>query len=172
MRSFLLSLLALAIGGAPIHPAAASSPAPICTTAATPPPELAGWTHRTPQAAGAVVDSAPLLAPGAAADLTLMPVGGVHFVVPLGRMSAPADKGGLLTFRAPAAGTYRVALGAGGWIDMVRGTTSIPSSAHGHGPDCTGIRKMVDFPLEAGLYTVQVSASAMDVMPVLIVRLP
>jgi hypothetical protein len=34
------------------------------------------------------------------------------------------------------------------------------SSAHGHGPDCTGIRKMVDFALTPGRYTVQISANA------------
>ena len=55
---------------------------------------------------------------------------------------------------------------------MVRGTASVPSAAHAHGPDCTGIRKMVDFPLAAGADTVQIPGSAMDVPTVLIVRLP
>ncbi|ABE63535.1 hypothetical protein Nham_2757 [Nitrobacter hamburgensis X14] len=57
------------------------------------------------------------------------------------------------------AGTYRVALDSAAWIDLVRGRQAVISIAHGHGPACTGIRKIVDFPLAPGLYTLQIAAN-------------
>ena len=57
-----------------------------------------------------------------------------------------------------AAGTYGVALGAKGWIDLYRvgDRTPLASTAHGHGPDCSGIRKIVRFALTPGEYRVVV----------------
>jgi hypothetical protein len=74
---------------------------------------------------------------------------------------------------APARGTYRVVLGSRAWIDLVtaRGTP-VPSAAHSMGPACTGIRKMVDFALGAGSYTIQLSGNAEQAISVLVIRLP
>ena len=67
--------------------------------------------------------------------------------------------GGLFAFSVTEAGVYRVALGAGAWIDVAKDGGAVRSSAHGHGPDCTGIRKFVDFPLQPGRYILQVSGA-------------
>lgn len=161
-----LSLSLLTILGLATSPALASQPAPVCAGIVAPPAELAGWSHPSPLAAGMA------LVPGSARIVPLAPVGTIHFPVPLGRTPEPADKGGLLTIAVTQPGTYRIALGSAAWIDVVRGTTSVPSMAHAHGPDCTGIRKMVNFPLVPGTYGLQISSAAVDALPVMIVRLP
>ena len=74
--------------------------------------------------------------------------------------------------RAGGAGTYRVALSSGAWIDLVRDGEPVASTAHGHGPNCTGVRKMVDFPLTPGRYTLQLGANGEAEMRVLVARLP
>jgi hypothetical protein len=43
--------------------------------------------------------------------------------------------------------------------------------AHGHAPPCSGVRKMVDFDLSTGSYTVQLSGAAKPVATLLIARL-
>ncbi len=49
---------------------------------------------------------------------------------------------------------------------------SLSSVAHAHGPDCTGVRKMVDFRLSPGAYILQLSGATEASLPVMIVRLP
>ncbi len=65
-----------------------------------------------------------------------------------------------------------MALGSGAWIDILKGGKAVASTAHGHGPDCTGIRKMVDFPLTPGRYTLQIAANGEAALPLLVARLP
>jgi hypothetical protein len=48
----------------------------------------------------------------------------------------------------------------------------VKSTAHGHGPNCTGIRKMVDYRLTPGPYILQISANGQPQMTVLLARLP
>jgi hypothetical protein len=40
----------------------------------------------------------------------------------------------------------------------------------GHGPECTTIRKIVEFPLTAGAHVLEVAANAGDTVDVLVVR--
>lgn len=65
--------------------------------------------------------------------------------------------GQAVTLRIAEAGTYGVALGIGAWIDVARDGRSLDSVGHGHGPACSTIRKIVDFRLEPGTYTVTLS---------------
>ena len=67
---------------------------------------------------------------------------------------------------------YRIALGSGAWIDLISNGKPVISIAHGHGPACTGIRKMVDFDLKPGHYTLQISANADQQTSLLIAPLP
>ena len=46
------------------------------------------------------------------------------------------------------------------------------STAHGHGPACSTIRKMVDFSLQPGRYVLQISANAEAEISVLVTRAP
>jgi hypothetical protein len=55
---------------------------------------------------------------------------------------------------ASEAGLGKAALapGAAPWVDLFQGKTPVASVAHNHGPPCTGLGKMVDFPLQPGDY--------------------
>ncbi len=79
--------------------------------------------------------------------------------------------GGLFQVVISESGTYRVSLGNASWIDLVREGKSAPSVAHAQGPENSGIRKMVDYPLEAGTYTLQLSAGADSTSAVLITKI-
>ncbi|RYY24291.1 MAG: hypothetical protein EOP62_17465 [Sphingomonadales bacterium] len=59
-------------------------------------------------------------------------------------------------FRIETAGDYGIALDQAGWIDVAKAGASAPlkSVAHGHGPECSSIRKIVRFTLEPGVYRV------------------
>ncbi|PZO77611.1 MAG: hypothetical protein DI632_08755 [Sphingomonas hengshuiensis] len=63
-------------------------------------------------------------------------------------------------------------MGGGAWIDVVDGTHGVASVDHGHGPACSGIRKMVDFDLPAGTHVVQITGSREDSLTMMVARLP
>ncbi|MDP5277349.1 hypothetical protein Q9Q95_00295 [Sphingomonas sp. DG1-23] len=62
------------------------------------------------------------------------------------------------TVRIRKAGTFGIALSEPGWIDVApaRGKP-LESVAHGHGPDCSTIRKIVRYRLRPGTYRVTVN---------------
>jgi hypothetical protein len=135
--------------------------APVCP--ATPAPmaaEWAGWTTATPlAAAGKPADLATAtLTPGHRADVMLLPVSGVTFATPLARPAPAGSTGGMLALTVATAGKYRLSLGGAMWADMIGPDgKSVASAGHGHGPDCSGIHKYVDFPLQPGRYVLQLS---------------
>jgi hypothetical protein len=160
-KSRIAAILALfapvSIAGTPVSAQSAEATCP--ATPAPLPAELAGWRDATPVVA--LVDArgpGTAIALDRAVDATLHPGGKVAFVVaptkPIGE-----TKGGLLRFDAPADGTYRIALGVGAWIDVIEDGKTVTSTAHGHGPACSGIRKMVDFPLKRGAHLLQIIGS-------------
>ncbi|WP_084465566.1 hypothetical protein [Sphingobium quisquiliarum] len=59
-----------------------------------------------------------------------------------------------------------------------RGRTARParilaeSVAHGHGPNCSGIRKMVDYSLHPGRYTLQIAANSEERLTLLVTPSP
>jgi hypothetical protein len=70
-------------------------------------------------------------------------------------------KAAMIGFKVATAGTYGVALDQGGWIDLLPGTeggAALASVKHGHGPECSTIRKIVRFDLKPGVYRLYVSA--------------
>ena len=165
----LLPLAALLLAGAP--QAAEPAADPKCATVRPAfPAGFGGWSTRAPLAAGASPRTAPVLAVGRAADLTLHPLADVTPVAPWGKPPAPGGQAGLAMFQVARGGTYRVALGSAAWVDVVRAGRALASSAHGHGPACTGIRKIVDFRLQPGRYVLQVSGGTSASVPVLIAR--
>jgi hypothetical protein len=146
-----------------------------CTASPTNiPPELAAWPSRRPIIASAHASGlrAARLAIGSAADATLRPTSDVRYPVRPEKPGGSASYGGLFTFTVDRPGTYRIALGSAAWIDVLRDKKIIASTAHGHGPDCSGIRKMVDFPLAPGRYTLQVAAAGEPTVALMIARLP
>jgi hypothetical protein len=167
-------VLALAMAGTPaVAQEMPAAPAPACPATPAPlPPELAGWASATPvsaaaTAAGLAKAKAPI---GSRADVALLPAAQVQFVAP---EKAPAadSYSGMVGFSVPVARTYRVALGAGAWIDVVRDGKPISSGAHGHGVPCTAVRKTVDFALTPGDYVLQISGNRTAMISVMILPL-
>ncbi|SFG39673.1 hypothetical protein SAMN05518801_12216 [Novosphingobium sp. CF614] len=142
--------------------------------AAALPAELAAWPDRTGLKAG--TDFSKLggarIAPGHAIDAGLSPTPDIRYAFRPEKPGGSVSFGGLYALNIKEPGTYRIALGSAAWIDLAHGGKAVPSSAHGHGPDCSGIRKMVDFALTPGRYVLQISANASNSMPLLVTRLP
>lgn len=135
--------------------------------------ELTPWNAPVAMQAAAsdAQTSGSVLPIGKAARLTLKKTSDVRYPHRPGKPGDAASFGGLLRIDVKAAGTYRVALGSAGWIDLVRAGKPVASAAHAHGPACTGIRKMVDFSLTPGRYTLQIAAGDTEQTAVLVAAL-
>ncbi len=151
----------------PFFAATAFAQPAACPDADPLPPALAGWTARPAMLAA----DAPLM-PGTPARAGLQPMSAGDFPLPPERAPGAQSFGAILAFAVPKAGTWRVALSAAAWIDVVTDGERVTSTTHGHGPACSGIRKMVDFPLGAGRYTLQISNADADSIDVMIARVP
>jgi hypothetical protein len=143
-----------------------------CSSMVQPTGELAPWSKTVPLAAAGEAGQQPVLAIGQAADVTLLLAPKVHYPLQPQKPGGPVSYGGLIGIEVRKAATYRVALSSGAWIDLERDGKAVTSVAHGHGPACTGVRKMVDFPLTSGRYTLQLGANGEAQMKVLVARLP
>jgi hypothetical protein len=150
------------------------APAPACAVPVAPSGELAPWS--SPVALDAAGDAAGLRAArlpvGQAARVTLLATPVVKYSLRPEKPGGSVSYGGLLGVDIARAGTYRVALSSGAWIDMVKQGKAETSVAHGHGPECTGVRKMVDFALTPGSHTLQLGANGDAQITVLVARLP
>lgn len=153
--------------------AQAQEAAPSCSAPVAATGELAPWnTPRPLQAEARNAQTArSSLAIGQAVRLTLLQTPQVRYPVRPEKPGGSVSYGGLVRLDVEQAGTYRVALGSSAWIDLVGDGKALTSSAHGRGPDCTGIRKMVDFELAPGRYTVQIAANGEPETTVLVARL-
>ncbi|PAL22778.1 hypothetical protein [Sphingopyxis sp. GW247-27LB] len=83
---------------------------------------------------------------------------------------AMADGAAARTLTIAAAGRYGVAADGRVWIDLVAHGKPLTSAEHGHGPACSGIRKIVWFDLTPGTYDVTLSKAATDRVRVLVVQ--
>jgi len=155
-------------------PASAAAPAADCAAApAALPEELAGWTAPAPLEAATGADAAAAtLVLGTAVDLTLKPTPQVAYPVRPERPGGSVSHGGIVRFSVAQAGVYRVALDSSVWIDVVADGQRLVSVAHGHGPDCSGIRKMVDFRLEPGIYLLEIAGSGTPAVRVMVASVP
>ncbi|WP_336968486.1 hypothetical protein [Sphingobium aromaticiconvertens] len=162
-----LSLIALP---APVSAQEMGVPAP-CAAPADLPEALAGWRNPAPATAGNVQAKAVALPPGKAVILALLPTPKVTYPLRPEKPGGSVSFGGLASFTVAQTGTWRVALGSGAWVDVVKNGKAMTSIAHGHGPDCSGIRKMVDYSLTPGRYVLQVAANGTDSLPLLVTRL-
>lgn len=156
-------------------PGAAQSPDQACASAAVSlPPELAGWParHALQAARSAGLLDAARLQVGQATNARLLAASDVRYPVQPAKPGGPGSYGGLFGFTVRQGGTYRVALGSAAWVDVIRQGKAVASSAHGHGPECSGIHKMVDFRLTPGRYTLQVAAGGEIDLPLLVTRMP
>ena len=168
MIAAVAAVLPFQVSAMAAQPAAAS---PACAAPQPPMDEFAAWG--SPVGITAAQDIAGLAAAGVkvgqAADLALHPVESVRLPVPAGRAGG---NGGLVSVEIVTAGTYRVALGTAAWVDVVAEGKAVASTAHGHGAPCSGIRKIVDFPLPAGRHAIAISGNAEGRTRLLVVRAP
>ena len=166
------ALLAVAMLLAPARIFAQEAPLSCPATPAPLPPQYAGWA--TASALTAATTPAGLATAririGSRADIALVPTTQVQFAAPE-KSSAPDSHAGMAGFTVPSAGTYRVVLGAGAWIDVVRDGKPVLSGVHGHGVACTAIHKNVDFALTPGDYLLQITGSREAAISVMILLL-
>jgi hypothetical protein len=138
-------------------------PPETCTAKAAPPAGMEAWSQPRPLPAALSEADLPKAAikPGQAVAARFVPVAQVKYRVPPEKADGPATYGGLYRLTVAEAGTYRVASSAAPWMDVFGpGSTAPTKTAHfGHGPACTGIGKMVEFPLQPGEYLLQFSES-------------
>ena len=101
-------------------------------------------------AAGSSPASAPSLETDRLYKLTLTPQEGVQLAAkPEKAMLADGASAGLGKFTVPSPGTYRVAVDGPFWIDVVDGSTIVPSTAFQGARGCEAPHKIVEFQLQA-----------------------
>lgn len=138
------------------------------------PAELAPWPTKAPLAAATSVAGLPnaALVPGQAYAATLSATPDVAYAVQPEKPGGTVSKGGLFSLKVEAAGSYVIALGSAAWIDVLKDGAAQRSTAHGRGPACSSVRKMVTFDLAPGDYVIQISANAQAELPIMVVRKP
>lgn len=131
---------------------------PVCSTAMNSalPAAWSDWTTPGTVPAAATPATQPEIRLGKAYNAPLKATSSVIYSVQP-RKIRDGTYGGLFMLTIEKAGIYTIGLDQPGWIDVVRDSKVIKLSGHGQGPDCSTIRKMVDFQLEPGHYTVQIS---------------
>ena len=171
----MIMLLALA-AQAPVHVAPPTADGHVhaqanlkaCPVAGVIPPELAGWRTMVPVRAAR---NPQPIAVGKGVRATLLPGGDVVYPLAPAKKGTEGTSGGVFAFEIAKPGRYRVALGAGAWIDVVQGSRALASAAHGHGPECSPVRKMVDFDLQPGRYLLEVSGAPSGVLALMVAGL-
>ena len=161
----LLILLPLALA----PPAAAQDPAtdPACANVRVAlPAELAGWSDQMPVTAGVKPGDGATILLGQSARVALHPAKHLTFA-----QNGRVGSGGTLAMMVTAPGTYRIALGGRAWVDLLQDGKAVTSGAHSHGPKCSGVRKLIDFRLQPGTYTIQLSGSDTDNVTLLVAKL-
>lgn len=161
----------MTIAGLILAPLLALQAAPACATTTAPPPELAGWSAARQLRAGASGEGTPAVTPGTAVDAQLRPAAELRYPVAPAKPGAAQTAGGVFALTIDRAGRYRIALGAGAWIDVVRDGAALAPAAHGHGPACSSVRKMVDYDLAPGRYLVQLAGSPTPTIRLMVARL-
>lgn len=131
---------------------------PACAAPAPLAEPWTSWSQSGRAIAGAQAQGAPSLILGKPLDVTLTPADHVHFAAPPAK-GAKDGFGGLFALSLRQAARVGVALDGPAWVDVVTGKAATPSVDHGHGPDCSGIAKIVWFDLPAGRHLVQIAGS-------------
>lgn len=169
MKPVLLTFAAVLV--APM--AQADEPPVACVAAPALPAALAGWSHPAELKAIGRADPAILAtSPGLGINRTsvsLDPMKRVEFRVAPGKAAQLDRYGGMVRVDVAKAGRLQVALGEGAWIDLVRGGSVVASVEHGHGPPCSGIRKIVAFDVEPGAYLLQIANAPRAVIDAMVI---
>ncbi|HOY79997.1 MAG TPA: hypothetical protein PLN33_19450 [Hyphomonadaceae bacterium] len=170
----LSSAMALAAPAFAQQPNMAAKPEAVCTAEAKPPAGFEDWNGKaaitTATSAEHVAHAS--LALGKGYDATLLNTPKVAMPVQPEKPGGSVAHAGLFSFTVETAGSYTVALGTAAWIDVLEDGKSLEPTKFGHGPECTGIRKMVVFPMKPGVHTLQVSANAAPTLKLMVAKAP
>lgn len=141
-------------------PAVAKEPAAQCPSEPQIPAELSDWAQVSSAKTMSEYSEAgfanwmPLTA--RRTGLALHPSDDLAFWATPERALAFDAFGGSIPVEVARAGRLTIALDQAAWIDLVRDGQVVKSVGHGHGPDCSGIRKMVHFDVTPGRYLLQI----------------
>ena len=161
-----LALAALAVAGCTAAQAQPQPVAAACATLAQP------WNgaRTTDSAATSAALEPARIAVGQAVRLRLHPDSEVEYLsLPQGE-GDPASFGGLAALTIERAGTYRVGLEKSAWVDVSANGKPAEAGRFGPGPACSGIRKAVEFHLEAGPHVLELSGNLDPELGVLVER--
>jgi hypothetical protein len=178
LRLTAMIVTAAVVGLAPFVALAQSMPAPSTAACATMdanlPADLTGWSAKAPMAAATKASglSKAMLSTGQGVEATLPLTPDVTFVTQPEKPGGTVSHGGMFGLNIDKAGTYVIALSSGAWIDVLKDGKPLVSTAHARGPECSTLRKMVDFPLQPGRYVLQVSANADPTLRLMLARRP
>jgi hypothetical protein len=170
-----MRLLVLAAALMLASPAYAQQPAAACAAMdAKLPAEFAGWNEKAAlaSAAGAADIARSQAVPGKGYEADLLDTPKISYPVQPEKPGGSVSHGGLFEFTVPAAGSYAVALGTAAWIDVIEKGKAVTPTSFGQGPECTSIRKMVVFPLQAGKHVLQISANAEPKLKLMVAKKP
>ena len=128
----------------------------------------------TPLAAGANPKSAPMLQLNHLYELRLSKQEQVSFAVSPGKKSPRAGSyGGLVNFKIPASGSYRVAIDMPFWIDVVSNGALVAANDFQGQHGCSSPHKIVQFDLPGTRpFTLQLSNAAPDSVRLTITATP
>ena len=100
-------------------------------------------------------------ADGTAYALALVPLDDAHLSLPPEhKPKMTPSTAGQVSFAAPAAGAYQIAVSLAAWIDIVQDGGYVRPTAFSGATDCPGVRKSIRFDLAAKPFTVQISGIA------------
>ncbi|MGC4250853.1 MAG: hypothetical protein QM605_05130 [Sphingobium sp.] len=157
MKPF-LSILALGIASLSAPTFAAEEGQPACEAPARLAEPWTSWTQSGTAIAGGDSLNAPRLILGKPVTATLRPMQYVQYAATPGK-GADQGHGGLFTLSLRVPARIGIALSDAARVDVVDDRTAIASVDHSHGPDCSGIRKIVWFDLKEGAHLVQIAGA-------------
>jgi len=140
---------------APFAAQAASGRDDLCKEAPPPPEPWTSWSQSGNAIAGGEAAFAPRLILGKPVVASLRPVSQVQFAAASAE-SQPKTHGGLFSLAVKEPARVGIALSDPAGVDMVTERSPVPSVGHGHGPECSGISKIVWFDLRPGVHLVQI----------------
>lgn len=95
----------------------------------------------------------------------------IHYVTRPTNEGGTVSYGGIFQIDIKESGIYRIALGNASWIDVIKGGKVAQSISHNRGAENSGIRKMLDYPLEVGTYALQLSGGADSTTAILVTKI-
>ncbi|RVT41152.1 hypothetical protein [Sphingobium algorifonticola] len=130
------------------------------------------WTLPKAGMAGYQTSDARTLLLGSALEATLHPQGHMVYAAKPGKDGGAATFGGIFRLNLAKPSRVGIALSGAAWLDVVIGAAPAVSIDHGHGPACSGIRKIVWFNLPKGANLVQIANAPTETIRIMAIEKP